>query len=63
MESFWIWYKVEGLDVDRYQIIGKDYCKEFDKEFWFGLGKSMWRKHRITFADHVKYIHNNIVNN
>ena len=25
------------------------------------MGKSMWRKHRSVFQDHVKYIHNDIV--
>ena len=40
---------------------GPERCAYFDKELWFKLGKSVWSKHRSNFQDHVKYIHNYIV--
>ena len=44
-----------------YLINGEERYAYFEKDSWFKLGKSMWRKHQSIFQDHVKYIHNDIV--
>ena len=50
-----------GIDVDGNYYLGADKCINFEKDTWFKLGKSMWKKHQSFFQDHIKYIHNNIV--
>ena len=59
--NFWVWAKAYGLGTDRDPMIGEECCKYFEKEFWFELGKSMQKKQRSNFHDHMKYINNNIV--
>ena len=61
MEQFWDWSKVETINGAGDLFTGPDRCTYFEKELWFELIKGMWRKQRITFQDHVKYIHNDIV--
>ena len=53
---------MDGNDGTGYPINGEERCAYFEKEFWFKFGKSMWRKKRSIFQDHVKYLHNDIVN-
>ena len=62
MEHLWNWDKVDGRDAEGDPTSGAENCTYFEKELWFELGKSMWMKHRSLFQDHVKYIHNDIVN-
>ena len=61
IEQFWDWSKVDDINGAGDLFTGPDHCFYFYKELWLELGKSMWRKHRITFQDHVKYICNDIV--
>ena len=61
MEQFWAWDKVDFIDSSGYMLLVWDRCDYFEKEIWFELGNSMWRKHQITFQDHVKYIQDYIV--
>ena len=58
MEQIYAW---EAIDRPVDIFTGPDRCNYFEKELWFKLGNSMWRKHQKTFQDHVKYIHNDIV--
>ena len=61
--QFWTWSKVYVRDTDGYPPISRvDCCTYFYKDLWFELGKSIWRKHRSIFQDHVKYMHNDVVN-
>ena len=62
MEKFWIWYYTDSVDYDGYTVIGADISVDFEKELWFELGKRMWRNHISIFQDHVKFMHNDIVN-
>ena len=61
MEWLWTWEKLYGIDADRDYYLGEDRCIDFEKNIWFELGKSIWKKHWSIFQDHVKYIHNDIV--
>ena len=61
MDQLWTWDKVDGSDTLRKPISGADGCTYFEKELCCDLEKSMWRKHRSAFQDHVKYMHNDIV--
>ena len=61
MEQVWDWAKVDAIDRVGYLFTGPDLCTYFEKEIWLELGKIMGRKHFITFQDHVKFIHNDIV--
>ena len=61
MEDLWYWAKVDTIDGSGYPISGSDRCAYFQKELWFELVNIMWSKHRSTFQDHDKYIHNDIV--
>ena len=38
-----------------------DSYRDSDKEICFDLEKSMWRKYRSNFQDHIDYIFNDIV--
>ena len=42
---------------------GPDRCSNNEKDIWFKFGNIMWRKHRSILQEHIKYIHNYIVNN
>ena len=61
MEELWTWENLYGINTDGDAYLGMDKCIKFEKEIWFELGKSMWKKHRCVFQDHVKYIHNYMV--
>ena len=61
MNRLWTWSNIYVLDSDRGSYSGAYRCIDFDKYIWFGLVKSMCKKHRSVFQDHVKYIHNDIV--
>ena len=62
MEQFWIWSNVGAIDRLGDLVTGPECGAYFEKYLWFELVKSICRKHRSTFQDHIKYIHNNIVN-
>ena len=62
MEYLWTCRNYYGYNTDGDTINGEETYKEFEKDLWFELDKSMWRKHQLLFQYHVKYIHNNIVN-
>ena len=34
---------------------------DFERGFWFELGKCMWRKHRSVYQDHLRYVRNDTV--
>ena len=61
MDQFWNWARVHSVDSDGNVVTGEKIWAKFKKEFWFELGKSMWRKHSSIFQYHVKYIYNDIV--
>ena len=61
MENFWNWYKMEVTGADEYPVGGSERCNGFEKDIWLKLEKSMLQKHRSTFQNNVKYIHNYIV--
>ena len=61
MEQLWDWSNVYAIGILGYPISGSERCTYFDKELWFKLGNIMWRKHLILFQEHVKYIHNDIL--
>ena len=62
MEKFWIWDKVDAIYGGKNIFTGMERCAYFEKDLWFELVNSMWCNHRSNFQDHVKYIHNDIVN-
>ena len=62
MEQLQNWAKVNAIKGSGDPISGLDRCTYFEKQLWLELENSMWSKHRSTFQDHVKYIHNDIVN-
>ena len=59
--GYFSWVKVAGTNDDGDPDSGIERCNDFEKEFWFDLGKSMWRNHWSTFQYHAKYIHNDIM--
>ena len=61
IEKLWTWAKSDANDGFGDMYLGCDWCTEFDKEIWLDFGKRIWRKHRRTFQEHTKYIHNDIV--
>ena len=61
MEQLQNWAKVNAIKGSGDPISGLDRCTYFEKQLWLELENSMWSKHRSTFQDHVKYIHNDIV--
>ena len=61
MDRFYTWVEIDGIDTDGDDYSGVERCIDFDIYIWFKLGKSVWKKHRSVFQDHVKYIHNDIV--
>ena len=60
MEYFGFRAKQYGLGAYVETIRVEDRSEIFDQELWYDLGKSMWRKQRITLHYHVKYIQNDI---
>ena len=58
MEQLWTWSKVDAINGLGEPIRGPERCTYFEKELCFDLRKIMWRKHRSSFQDHVKYVHN-----
>ena len=62
MEQFRDWEKVDSINVSGDLFTGPYYCTYFENDFWFDLRIIMWRKHSSTFQNHLKYIHNDIVN-
>ena len=62
MENFLDHAKVYRYDTDWGPISRVDWCGGFEKKLWFDLGKIMWKNCCSIFQDHVKYIHNYIVN-
>ena len=61
MEQFWYWSNLDAINVTGGLFDVPEWCNYFEKDLWFDLEKSMWRKHQGNLLDHVKYIHNNIV--
>ena len=61
MEYFWTWAKTDTTGYDGHPYLANDKCVDFEREFWFDLRKCMWRKHRIVYQDHTKYVRNDIV--
>ena len=61
MEQFWNWAKNESNNGSNDMYLEHDKYSDFEKLIWSELGKSMQRKHRGTFQENVKYIHNVIV--
>ena len=61
MELLWSWSKEYSLDDYGVSYLRLDKCIDFETEIYFKLGKSMLKKHRSVFQDHVKYIHNDIL--
>ena len=61
MDKLWTWQKLDGVDGSGNMYLGQDRCLDFEKDIWFELGKSMWKKNRRDFREYVKYIHNDIV--
>ena len=61
MEDLWTCKKKYGYNSDGDLIKGQEISKKLQKDLWFELDKSMWRKNQLVFQDHMKYIHNNIV--
>ena len=51
----------DGIDGSGYMYFGSNRCINFDKDIWFELGKSIRKRHRRVFQDHIKNIHNDIV--
>ena len=60
-EYFLTWAKTYTTGYYRHPYLVNGNFVEFEKELWFELGKCMWRKHRIVYQDHMKYVHNDIV--
>ena len=61
MEQFWAWAEVDYIYGSGDMFLGTYRWNYFEKEVWFELGKSMWRKYISTLQYHVKYIHNDIM--
>ena len=61
MEKLLNYGKVDRRDVDGDPTSGAEHCTCFDKELWFESVKTIMRKRRSIFQDHVKYMHNDIV--
>ena len=53
---------MESINGSGDLFTGPEHCSYFEKELWSELVKRMYRKHRLTFQDHIKYTHNYIVN-
>ena len=45
MEQFWAWTKLYSVGSGGYTVIGADRCKNFEKDLWFKIGKSMCKNH------------------
>ena len=61
MKRLWTWENLGGIESEGTDYSVAERCIEFEKDIWFKLGKSMWKKHQSVFQYHVKYIHNDIV--
>ena len=61
-EQLCTWSKEDGIDHDEDSYLELDKCVDSEKDICFEFGKCIWRKHRSVFQDHLKYIHNDIVN-
>ena len=61
MEQLWTWTKTDALYGSDDIYLGPNRCSDFEKDIWFELGKSMWKRHHRIYQGHVKYIHNDIV--
>ena len=61
IKQFWTWSKLDVIYRAGDLFTGLEYCAHFEKAFWFQMKKSIWRKHRSNFHNHVKYVHNDIV--
>ena len=49
MEQFWTSAKTENIDSSGDMYLISNWCSKFEKNTWFELGKSMWRKNRSIF--------------
>ena len=61
MENFRSWVNNDAINGSGDMYLGRYRCINFDTEIWFDLGKIIWGKNRITFQDHIKYTHNDIL--
>ena len=62
MEKLQTWAKACGFNSEFGPIIGEYQCKYFEGELCFELLNFILRKHRSVFQEHIKYIHDNILN-
>ena len=60
IEEFWNVSEAYGSDDDVYTVSGETVCKDFEHDIWFGLVKTMSKKHHSVFDDHIKYVTNKI---
>ena len=54
MEQLWAWAKLGAINGVGDLFTGPERCNYFEKELWFELGNTTWRKHRRKFKGHVK---------
>ena len=62
MKNLQTWAKADSCKSENDTISGVDWCKHFEKQLWFQLGKRVWSKYCYVFQDHLIYIDNDIVN-
>ena len=61
-DDLWAWANKDGILYYGHAYLGLDKFVDFKRELWFELGKCMWIKYRSVYQDHLKYVHNDIVN-
>ena len=49
MEKLWAWSRVYGMGSNGNKFTAAEHCTKSEKDSWFDLVNSMWRKHHSAF--------------
>ena len=58
---FWNRAKPDTTGYDRHDCLDWDKCVNFERYFWFELGKCVWGNHWSVYQLHTNYVRNDIV--